>query len=211
VTAAVKADPAPDSRTVLCYYGDKMKDWFQFGVTALFPLAALIVGYFAGQRGRSNAIATTVEKDWLHTVAEDLAEFIELQIDIVWNRWRIKVIDGTNPATSSHSYGNEPFRILQEASWKQTFRSDFLKSKLLLMLDDHDVLQKKLIAAIDEFAKPAPNLAKRLENMEKNVPENELLKLAYDFDLLLREERPLILDAGRRVLAAKRKAIRRSI
>ena len=188
-----------------------MKDWVQLGETILFPLAALIAGYFAGQRGRSNAIATTVEKDWLHTVAEDLAEFIELQIDIVWKRWRIKVIEGTNPETNSQSYENEAFRILQEASWKQTFRSDFLKSKLLLMLDDHDVLQAKLIAAIDEYAKPAPDIAKRLQNLEKNVPEKELLKLGYDFDVLLREKKPLILDAGRRVLAAKRKAIRRSI
>jgi len=177
----------------------------------LFPLLTLIAGYLAGQRGRSNAIATTVERDWLQAVAEDLAEFIEIQIDIVWKRWRIKVIERTNPETSSQFYENEGFRIVQEASWKQTFRSDFLKSKLLLMLDDHDVRQEQLIAAIVEYAKPAPDLAKRLENLEKNVSENSLLKLACDFDLLLREKKPLILDAGRRVLAAKREAIRRSV
>jgi hypothetical protein len=186
------------------------KDWILLGAAILFPLLTLVAGYLAGQRGRSNAIATTVERDWLHTVAEDLAEFIELQIDIVWKRWRIKVIEGTNPETSSQSYENEAFRLLQEASWKQTFRSDFLKSKLLLMLDDHDVLQEKLIAAIDEYAKPAPDMAKRLQNL-KNVPEKALVKLGYDFDLLLREKKPLILDAGRRVLTAKREAIRRSI
>ena len=187
------------------------KDWILLGAAILFPLLTLIAGYLAGQRGRSNAIATTVERDWLHTVAEDLAEFIELQIDIVWKRWRIKVIEGTNPETSSQSYQNEAFRILQEASWKQTFRSDFLKSKLLLLLDDHDVLQEKLIAAIDEYAKHAPAMAKCLENLEKNVPETALVKLGCDFDLLLREKKPLILDAGRRVLTAKRDAIRKSI
>jgi len=187
------------------------KDWILLGAAILVPMLTLIAGYFAGRQGRSNAIATTVEKDWLHTIAEVLAEFIELQIDIVWNRWRIKVIEGTNPETRSHSYEKESFRIIQEASWKQTFRSDFLKSKLLLMLDDQNVLQKKLIAAIVEYAKPVPDMNKRLQNLKKNVPEEELLKLAQDFDLLLREKRTLILDAGRRVLAAKREAIRRSI
>jgi hypothetical protein len=177
----------------------------------LVPLLTLIAGYLAGQRGRSNAIATTVERDWLQAVAEDLAEFIEIQIDIVWKRWRIKVIERTNPETSSQSYENEAFRILQEASWKQTFRSDFLKSKLLLMLDDRDVLQERLIVAIVEYSKAAPDMSKRLENLEKNVPENSLLKLACDFELLLREKKPLILDAGRRVLAAKREAIRSSV
>lgn len=185
------------------------KDWLQLGAI-LFPLLALIAGYFAGKRGRSNAIATTVEKDWLDTVAEDLAEFTELQIDIVWKRWRIKILESTDPETSSHSYEKEGFRTLQEASWKQTFRSDFLKSKLLLLLDDSDVLQKKLIEAIDEYATYAPKMNNFLQNLEKDVPD-ESLKLAEDFDLLLREKKPLILDAGRRVLAAKREAIRRSI
>lgn len=187
------------------------KDSILLGAAVLFPLLTLIAGYLAGHRGRSNAIATTVERDWLQTVAEDLAEFIEVQIDIVWKRWRNKVIERTNPETSSQSYESEAFRVLQESSWTKTFRSDFLKSKLQLMLDDHDVLQKNLIAAIDEYAKPAPDMAKRLENLEKNVSEDALFKLACDFELLLREKKPLILDAGRRVLAAKRESIRRSI
>ena len=188
-----------------------MNIWLQLGVPALVTLVTLIVGYFVGQRGRSNAIATTVEKDWLQTVAEDLAEFIELQIDIVWKRWRIKVIEDTNAETNSGSYENEAFRILQEASWKQTFRSDLLKTKLLLMLDDLDLLQKKLIAAIEEYAKHAQEIAKELQSLERNVPEKELTELGHHYDRLLREKRPPILDAGRRVLAAKRVAIRKSI
>jgi hypothetical protein len=187
------------------------KDWILLIAGILFPLLTLIAGYLAGQRGRSNAIATTVERDWLQAIAEDLAEFIELQIDIVWKRWRIKDNERITPETSSQSYENEAFRILQEASWKQTFRSDFLKSKLLLMLDDLDDLQKKLIEAIEDYSKPVSEMATRLDNMEKNVPEKELLNLGYHYDLLLREKRPLILDAGRRVLAAKREAIRRSV
>lgn len=185
-------------------------DWIQLG-SLLLPLMALIAGYFAGQRGRSNAIATTVEKDWLHTVAEDLAEFTELQIDIVWKKWRIKVIEDTKPETSSQSYENEAFRIVQEASWKQTFRSDLLKTKLLLMLDDRDPLQQKLIAAIDEYAKYAVTMSNELQNLEKNVPETKLREIGNRYDRLLREEKPLILYAGRRVLAAKRAAIHKSI
>lgn len=188
-----------------------MNIWFQLGVPTLVTLVTLIVGYFVGRRGRSNAIATTVEKDWLHTVAEDLAEFTELQIDIVWKRWRLKVKERTDPETSSHSYENEAFRSLQEASWKQTFRSDFLKSKLLLMLDDHDVLQKELIQVIDEYAK-YPDLHDAMQKSEENVDDpGRLRKGVSDFDQLLREKKPQILNAGRRVLAAKREAIRRSI
>ena len=187
------------------------KDWILLIGGSLVPLLTLIAGYLAGQRGRSNAIATTVERDWLQAVAEDLAEFIELQIDIVWKRWRIKDHERTTPETSSALYGDEAFRILQESAWKQTFRSDLLKSKLLLMLDDLDDLQKKLIEAIDDYSKPVPEMGTRLYNMEKNVPEKELADLGNHYDLLLREKRPLILDAGRRVLAAKREAIRRSV
>ncbi|MGZ5437244.1 MAG: hypothetical protein ACXWID_18310 [Pyrinomonadaceae bacterium] len=187
------------------------KDWILLGVAILSPVLTLLAGFFAGHRGRSNAIATTVEKDWLHTVAEDLAEFIELQIDIVWKRWRIKVIQGTTPETSSQSYQDEAFRILQEASWSRTFRSDLLKTKLILMLDDQDGLQEELIKTIDEYAKHAPNLVEDLKNLEKNVPEKKLEDLCYRYDGLLREKRPLILAAGRHVLAAKRAAIRKSI
>lgn len=176
----------------------------------LFPLLTLIAGYLAGQRGRSNAIATTVEKDWLHTVAEDLAEFTELQIDIVWKKWRIKVIEDTKPETSSQSYDNEAFRIVQEASWNQTFRSDLLKTKLLLMLDDRDPLQDTLIAAIIEYAKHASAMTNEL-SLEKNFPETKLLEIGNRYDRLLREDKPLILNAGRRVLAAKRAAIHKSI
>ncbi len=185
------------------------KDWFQLGATIVLPLIGVIAGYFAGQRGRSIAIATTVEKDWLHCVAEDLAEFIELQIDMIWKGWRIKVMEGTNPETSSHSYEKEAFRLVQDASWKQTFRSDFLKSKLLLMLDDRDVQQEKLIAAIEEYAKHAPDVAKRIKTLTNNP--DELFKVTNDFDQLLREKKPMILNAGRRVLAAKRQAIRKSV
>jgi len=200
------------SRTVFCYYDDKMnKDSILLIAGILVSLLTLIAGYLAGQRGRSNAIATTVDRDWLQAVAEDLAEFIELQIDIVWKRWRIKDHERTTQETSSQSYENEAFRTLQESAWKQTFRSDLLKSKLLLMLDDLDDLQKKLIGAIDDYSKPVPEMATRLYNMEKNVPEKELGDLGNHFDLLLREKRPLILDAGRRVLAAKRDAIRKSV
>ena len=188
-----------------------MNIWLQLGVPTLVTLVTLIVGYFVGQRGRSNAIATTVEKDWLHTVAEDLAEFMELQIDIVWKRWRITLIEGTNPETSSDSYQDEAFRVLQQASWDKTFRSDLLKTKLLLVLDDNDVLQKELIAAIDEYAKPAQDWANEIQNQEKNVPEKKLTERGYHYDRLLRAERPRILGAGRSVLAAKRKSIRKSI
>jgi hypothetical protein len=186
------------------------KDWILLITAILFPLLTLKAGYSAGQRGRSNAIATTLEKDWLNTVAADLAEFIELQIDIVWKRWRIKVMEDTDPETSSHSYEKEAFRILQDAAWQQTFRSDLLKSKLLLMLDDRDVLQQKLIAEVDSYAKYVPDVAIRVQSLPKNAPK-ELLKVVEDFDSLLREKKPLILDAGRRVLAAKREAIRGSI
>lgn len=98
--------------------------------------------------------------------------------------------------------------MLQEASWKQTFRSDFLKSKLLLMLDDRDVLQEKLIRAIEEYAKHADT-----QNLQENRgDEKKLFKVAADIGYLLREKnKSLILNAGRRVLAAKREAIRRSI
>ena len=185
-------------------------EWIQIG-SLLLPLMALIAGYFAGQRGRSNAIATTVEKDWLHTVAEDLAEFTELQIDIVWKKWRIKVIEDTKPETSSQSYENEAFRIVQEAAWQQTFRSDLLKTKLLLMLDDRDQLQEKLIAAIDEYAKHAPAMNNELQSLAKSVSEAKLLEIGNRYDRLLREEKPAILNAGRRVLAAKRAAIHKSI
>ena len=196
------------SPDILCYYDDKMnKEWFQLGATILLPLMALVAGYFAGQRGRSIAIATTVEKDWLNCVAEDLAEFIELQIDIVWKRWRIKVKASTDPETSSLSYEKESFRSLQDASWQQTFRSDLLKSKLLLMLDDRDVLQEQLIAAIDEYSKHAPEMTNRVKDLDKDASE----QVANDFDRLLREKKPFILNAGRRVLAAKRTAIRKSI
>ena len=184
-------------------------EWIQLA-SLLLPLMALIAGYFAGQRGRSNAIATTVEKDWLHTVAEDLAEFTELQIDIVWKKWRIKVIEDTRPETSSQSYDNEAFRIVQEASWNQTFRSDLLKTKLLLMLDDRDALQEKLIAAIIEYAKHASAMTYEL-SLEKNFPEAKLLEIGNRYDRLLRDEKPGILNAGRRVLAAKRAAIHKSI
>lgn len=184
-------------------------DWLQLG-TILFPLLALTTGYLAGKRGRSNAIATTVEKDWLDTVAEDLAEFTELQIDIVWKRWRIKILESTDPETSSQSYEKEGFRTLQEAAWKQTFRSDCLRSKLLLLLDDRDVLQNQLIEAIDEYAKYAPEMTTLLQRLGNDVPE-KWGELADEFDVLLRKKRPLILAAGRRVLAAKREAIRKSI
>jgi hypothetical protein len=184
-----------------------MNFWLQLGVPTLVTLVTLIVGYFVGRRGRSNAIATTVEKDWLQTIAEDLAEFTELQIDIIWKRWRIKTYGGANAETGSGSYDKEAFRILEEASWKQTFRSDLLKTKLLLMLDDRDDLQKKLIAAIAKYAKHAQDWANELQT----VPEKELTDRADHYDVLLRDERPLILDAGRRVLAAKRAAIRKSI
>lgn len=185
-------------------------DWLQVGALVM-PFIAVIAAYLAGQRGRSNAIATTVDKDWINTVAEDLAEFIELQIDIVWKRWRVRVIDCTTPETSSKSYDSEGFRITQQASWDKTFRSDLLKSKLLLMLDDLDALQKKLIEAIDDYAEPVAELAKRLQTLEKNVSEKELVGICNHYDLLLRDKRPPILEAGRLVLAAKRKAIRKSI
>jgi hypothetical protein len=187
-----------------------MKDWILPVTAILVPVLTLIAGYFAGQRGRSNAIATTVEKDWLNTIAEDLAEFIEVQIDIVWKRWRIKLIEDTTPETSSHSYEKEGFRAVQEAAWRQTFRSDLLKSKLLLMLDDRDPLQQKLIAEIDAYAKHVPDLAACVEKLKHHAPP-ELLAVVDGFDRLLRERKPQILDAGRRVLAAKREAIRKSI
>jgi len=186
------------------------KDW----ILSITAILTLITGYFAGQRGRLNALATTVEKEWLKTVAEDLAEFVELQIDIIWKRWRINVIDDANQ-TNSQSYEKEAFRSLQAAAWQQTFRSDTLKSKLLLMLDDRDRLQGELIAEIENYAKHVPDLAHRIENLEKNVPkklrEQKLLEVVEETDVLLRERRPLILDAGRLVLADKRKKIRRSI
>jgi hypothetical protein len=147
------------------------KDWILPVATIFFSLITLIAGYFAGQRGRSNALATTVEKEWLNTVAADLAEFIELQIDIIWKRWRIKLLDDTNPETNSHSYEQEGFRDLQAAAWQQTFRSDLLKSKLLLMLDDRDFLQQQLIVEIEKYSKHAPEIADRVTKLEKNVPE----------------------------------------
>lgn len=185
--------------------------WFELGANVLVALIAVLAGFYAGQRGRSIAIATTVEKDWLHTVAEDLAEFTELQLDIVWKRWRLQVMEGTDPETSPDSYEKEAFRSLQDASWKQTFRSDFLRSKLLLMLDDRDVLQEKLIAAIDEYGKYADEHYYMQKSEENAGDQEKLRKVVSDFDRLLREKKPLILSAGRRVLAAKREAIRRSI
>ena len=194
------------------------KDWFLIGVPFLLSSVTLIAGYYAGQRGRSIAIATTVDKEWLQTIAEDLAEFVELQIDIVWKRWRLIVMEGTDPETSSTSYEKEAFRFLQEASWRQTFRSDLLRSKLLLMLDHRDTLQENLIAAIDEYAKHVIRMETCLEIVEKEVPKQlgsvrdvELCKIRDEFDQRLRQNKPQILKAGRVVLADKREAIRQSV
>jgi hypothetical protein len=188
-----------------------MNFWFQLGVPTLATTVTLIVGYFVGRRGRSNAIATTVEKDWLHTIAEDLAEFTELQIDIIWKRWRLRDFERTNPKTSSGPYDKEAYSVLEESSWTRTFRSDLLKTKLLLMLDDSDALQEKLIKTIEEYAQPAQDWAKELGKLEKTLPEEKLTERGFYYDVLLRKRRGQILTAGRHVLAAKRAAIRKSI
>ncbi len=185
--------------------------WLTLGTSVLLSLMGLAAGFLAGRRGRSNAIATTVERDWLDTVAEDLAEFTELQCDIIWKRWRLKVIEDTEPETSSQSYENEAFRALQDASWKQTFRSDLLRTKLLLLLDDQIDVQKTLIAAIDEYATHADQHEAAQKASGRVCDPEKLRKLVADFDGLLRKHKPDLLKAGRRVLADKREAIRRSV
>ena len=185
--------------------------WLQLGTSVLLSVIGLAAAYFAGRRGRSNAIATTVDKDWLDTVAEDLAEFTELQCDIIWKRWRLKVTEETQPETSSQSYQNEAFRALQDASWKQTFRSDLLRSKLLLLLDNQIDVQRTLIAAIGEYAKHADQHEAAQHEPGRVYGKKELRKLVADFDGLLRKHKPDLLDAGRRVLADKREEIRRSV
>ena len=171
----------------------------------------LAFGFFAGRRGRSNAIATTVDKDWLDTVAEDLAEFTELQCDIIWKRWRLKVLEDTAPETSSQSYANEAFRTLQDASWKQTFRSDLLRTKLLLLLDNQNDVHRTLIAAIDEYGKLADQHEAEQKSAGRACDPEKLRQLVADFDGRLRANKPRLLDAGRSVLADKRQEIRRSI
>jgi hypothetical protein len=181
--------------------------WLQPAATVVFSLMTLAFGFFAGRQGRSNAIATTVDKDWLDTVADDLAEFTELQCDIIWKRWRLKVLEDTAPETSSQSYENEAFRALQDALWKQTFRSDLLKTKLVLLLDNQKDAHRNLIAAIDEYGKHADEH----DAAQTSCDREKLTDLRADFDGRLRVNKPDLLDAGRRVLADKRQEIRRSI
>ena len=171
--------------------------WIQIGASVVLPFLALLFGFLAGQRSRSITVATTVEKDWLNSVAEDLAEFTELQYDIVWKRWRLKLVELTDLELRSRPYENESFRYLQEALWKQTFRSDFLKTKLFLMLDDGDRLQAQLITAIEEYAGHADKQNQENESADKD----SLFKIAAEVgDLLRVQKKSAFVAAGRRVL-----------
>lgn len=105
--------------------------WIQVGTAVVLPFLALLFGFLTGQRSRSIAVATTVEKDWLNTVAEDLAEFIEVQYDVVWKRWRLKDLELTDPNARARPYDKESFRDLQDACWKQTFDRTFSKPNFL--------------------------------------------------------------------------------
>ena len=182
--------------------------WIQIATAVILPVLAVIVGYFTGRRSRSITVATTVEKEWLNTVAEDLAEFIEVQYDIVWKRWRLKDLELTGGKEQSSPYDKESFRELQDACWKQTFRSDFLKTKLSLILDDTVPLQARLIQSVEEYSQHADLQDKAYEQADKN----KLTQIAVEIgDLLRVQHKPAIVAAGRRVLEAKRKEIRKSI
>ena len=182
--------------------------WIQIGTAIVLPFLALLFGFLTGQRSRSITVATTVEKDWLNTVAENLAEFIELQYDVVWKRWRLKDLELTDPEVRSQPYEKESFRYLQDELWKQTFRSDFLKTKLSLMLDDGDRFQGQLITAIEEYARHAD----RQDRENESANPGTVLRIASEIgDLLRVQNKSAIVTAGRRVLEAKRKAIRSSV
>ena len=182
--------------------------WIQIGTAILLPFFALLAGFLTGRRSRSIAVATTVEKDWLDTVAADLAEFIEVQYDIIWKRWRLRDLELTEPNARTRLYDKESFRDLQDAVWKQTFRSDLLKTKLCLMLDDDDPLQAELIRLLEQYALYADRQDREYQKADQAMIE----KIANDLGQLLRvEHKPAIIAAGRRVLEAKREAIRKSV
>jgi len=180
----------------------------QFATALVLPLATLGAGFWAGRRGRSITVATTLDKEWLNAVADDLAEFTELQYDIIWKRWRLKLYELTAPESSSPTYDRDAFRLLQEASWKQTFRSDFLKSRLMLLLDDRDPLHLQLMNAIETYAAHADS-----QLAEDNLgTEERLSEVATSLGRRLRSrEKVPLLALGRQVLRATRATIRRSV
>ena len=175
--------------------------------TALLPLLTLAFGFVAGRRSRSVTIATTLEKDWLNNIAESLAEFIELQYDVIWKRWRFRLLQLSLPLENRDLYSNDGLRYLQDACWEKTFRSDYLKTRLMLLLDQSDVNQSELIRAIERYAAHAD-----LQNDSDDHGDKEkLYGIAAEIGERLRaREKGAIVAAGRRVLEAKRTAIRKT-
>ena len=173
----------------------------------LLGLLSAVTGFLVGQRTRSVTIATTLERDWLNGIAVDLAEFIEVQYDVVWKRWRLQHLEISEPKDQPIRLRTKSLRYLQDACWEKTFRSDFLKTKLLLLLDEKDKTQGRLIEQIGKYASYADK-----QNEARDIRDPKVLyETAERIGIELRENvKASIVTAGRQVLDAKRRSIRKS-
>lgn len=76
------------------------------------------------------------------------------------------------------------------------------------MLDDSDPLQAQLITSLEEYARHADRQDREYESADRAA----ITKIANEIGHLLRvQHKPALVAAGRRVLEAKRKAIRKSV
>lgn len=183
-------------------------DYTDGATKILLPLLVAAAAYVAGRRSRSISVATTVEKAWLDTVALDLAEFIELQCDSVWHRWRLRHYELSRLDQMSSPTYDEHARRLEDAAWQRSFRAALLQTKLLLLLDDQDQLQRRLMTLIDEYAA----IAEEQTCADNNGDLEKIYAVATQLHIRLEEQHKSgLLEAGRRVLKQKRKDIRSSV